>query len=206
MKIWNYVASQFRQPVGLFGRLAGFIMAKRSSNIERSDWGMDLLDIQPTDNVLEIGFGPGIAIQKMSALTDEGMIYGIDHSELMCQQAKAVNAQAIEKGKVKLFHTSVAALPPFKRRVDKVLDVNSFQFWEEPVEWLTAVRSVMSEYGVIALVHQPRKPGATEADSEQAGETFSAYLERAGFQEITIERKPLKPVPVICILGKNVPG
>ena len=33
-----------------------FIMAKRPSNIERSDWGIDLLDIQPTDNVLEIGF------------------------------------------------------------------------------------------------------------------------------------------------------
>ena len=63
----------------------------------------------------------------------------------------------------------------------------------------------MSEHGVIALVHQPRKPGATEADSEQAGKTFSAYLVQAGFQEVTIERKPMKPVSVICILGKNVP-
>ena len=63
----------------------------------------------------------------------------------------------------------------------------------------------MSEDGVIALVHQPRKPGATEADSEQAGQTFSAYLTQAGFHEITIERKPIKPVSVICILGKNVP-
>ncbi len=84
-----------------------------------------------------------------------------------------------------------------------MLDVNSFQFWERPVEGLTAVRSVMSEGGVIALVHQPRKPGATEADSEQAGKTFSAYLGRAGFQEITIERKPMNPVSGICIIGKN---
>ncbi len=119
MKIWKYVASQFGQPAGLFGRLAGFIMAKRPSNIERSDWGIELLRIRPTDHILEIGFGPGIAIHKMSALADQGMIYGIDHSELMCQQAKAVNAQAIEQGKVKLFHTSVAALPPFERRVDR---------------------------------------------------------------------------------------
>lgn len=205
MKIWKFVASQFGKPEGLFGKLAGFIMSTRSSNIERSDWGISLLDIQSTDNVLEIGFGPGIAIHKMSTLTNEGMIYGIDHSELMYTQATTANAHAIEQGKVKLFHTSVATLPPFKQRLDKILDVNSFQFWEQPIEWLTALRAVMSEDGVIALVHQPRKPGATEADSEQAGKTFSAYLAHAGFQEITIERKPMKPVSVICILGINVP-
>jgi tRNA G46 methylase TrmB len=79
MKIWKFVVSQFGKPEGLFGKLAGFIMSTRPSNIERSDWGISLLDVQLTDNVLEIGFGPGIAIHKMSALTNEGMIYGIDH-------------------------------------------------------------------------------------------------------------------------------
>jgi ubiquinone/menaquinone biosynthesis C-methylase UbiE len=205
MKIWKFVVSQFGKPEGLFGKLAGFIMSTRPSNIERGDWGISLLDVQPTDNILEIGFGPGIAIHKMSALTNKGMIYGIDHSELMYKQATKTNTQAIEQGKVKLFHTSVATLPPFEKQLDKILDVNSFQFWEQPIEWLTALRAVMSEDGVIALVHQPRKPGATEADSEQAGQTFSAYLTQAGFHEITIERKPIKPVSVICILGKNVP-
>ena len=107
----------------------------------------------------------------------------------MYKQATTANRRAIEQGKVKLFHTSVATLPPFKHRLDKILDVNSFQFWEQPIEWLTALRAVMSEGGVIALVHQPRKPGATEADSEQAGKTFSTYLARAGFQEIAVERK-----------------
>jgi len=205
MNIRKFVVSQFGNPEGLFGKLAGYIMSTRPSNIERSDWGISLLDIQPTDNVLEIGFGPGIAILKMSALTNDGMIYGIDHSELMCSQATKTNMQAIEQGKVKLFHTSVATLPPFEQRLDKILDVNSFQFWEQPVEWLAALRAVMNEDGVIALVHQPRKPGATEADSEQAGKSFSAYLAQAGFQEITVERKPMKPVSVICILGRNVP-
>ena len=68
MKIWKFVVSQFGKPEGLFGKLAGFIMSTRPSNIERSDWGISLLDIQSTDNVLEIGFGPGIAIQKMSEI------------------------------------------------------------------------------------------------------------------------------------------
>jgi SAM-dependent methyltransferase len=203
MKVWKYIASQFGNPRGLLGRLAGYIMATRASNIERSEWGIELLNIQPADNVLEIGFGPGIAIQKMSALVDEGTIYGIDHSELMCRQAMAVNAEAIERGKVKLYNTSVAALPRFETSIDKVLDVNSFHFWEQPVESLTAVRSLMREGGVIALVYQPRIPGATDADAEQAGETFSACLRDAGFGDITVERTPMKPVSVICVLARN---
>jgi SAM-dependent methyltransferase len=204
MRIWKFVASQFGKPEGLFGRLAGFIMSTRSSNIARGDWGISLLDVRPTDNVLEIGFGPGIAIQKLSALANEGTIYGIDHSDIMYRQATAANAKAIAQGKVKLFQTSIGTLPLLEHRLDKILDVNSFQFWEQPVEWLMAIRAVMSEDGVIALVHQPRKPGATEADSEQAGEKFAAYLLQAGFGAITIERKPMKPVSVICVLAKNL--
>jgi hypothetical protein len=41
-------------------------MAHRPSNAQRNRWVVSLLDVQPTDRVLEIGFGPGIAIQELS--------------------------------------------------------------------------------------------------------------------------------------------
>lgn len=37
---------QFGNPHGLVGRLAGRIMASRSSNIERNRWAVDLLDLE----------------------------------------------------------------------------------------------------------------------------------------------------------------
>lgn len=203
MSLWKNIAKQFGKPSGVLGRLAGFIMAKRASNIERNEWGISLLNIQPSDHVLEIGFGPGVAIQKMSALVTDGFVYGIDHSELMVKKASDRNREAILSGKVKLITASVSDFPAFDQPIDKVLDVNSFQFWEDPVGSLKIVKKNMNQNGVIALVHQPRKPGATEQDSTEAGDQFSKYLEEAQFNNIRIEKLMMKPVSTVCVLGVN---
>jgi hypothetical protein len=63
------VYSQFHRPAGLLGRVVGWIMANRPSNIERSRWTVDLLNVQPTDHVLEIGFGPGLALAGQGSST-----------------------------------------------------------------------------------------------------------------------------------------
>ena len=67
------------------GRLAGWIMAHRRSNIERNRWTVGLLDIQETDHVLELGFGPGLAIEQVARLATKGRVVGIDHSALMVE-------------------------------------------------------------------------------------------------------------------------
>jgi ubiquinone/menaquinone biosynthesis C-methylase UbiE len=77
-------------------------MANRSSTVERNDWAVSLLKLQPTDRVLEIGFGPGVAIQKMSEFVKEGLIWGIDHSEVMLRQASKRNKEAISADRVRL--------------------------------------------------------------------------------------------------------
>jgi ubiquinone/menaquinone biosynthesis C-methylase UbiE len=203
MSIWEKVVKQFGKPSGYLGSIAGFIMAKRSSNIERNEWGISLLNLQPSDYVLEIGFGPGVAIQKMCNLVTEGIIYGIDHSELMVKKASDRNKNAILSGKVKLMLASVSELPIFDNPIDKVLDINTFQFWNDPVKSLQEIKRIMKPNGSITIVHQPRKPGATDQDSTNAGHQFSKYLEKAQFKNIRIEKKLMKPVPTVCVLGTN---
>jgi ubiquinone/menaquinone biosynthesis C-methylase UbiE len=52
--------------------------------------------VQPTERVLEIGFGPGLAIAEMSRrVGDSGHVSGIDHSAVMLQQASKRNAAAV---------------------------------------------------------------------------------------------------------------
>ena len=203
MSLWEKIAEQFGKPSGFLGSIAGFIMAKRSSNIERNEWSISLLNIQPSDHVLEIGFGPGVAIQKMCDLVIDGIIYGIDHSELMVTKASDRNKNAILSGKVKLILGSVSELPSFDHPIDKVLDINTFQFWNDPVNSLQEIKRMMRPHGIIAIVHQPRKPGATDQDSTDAGDQFSKYLEKAQFKNIRIEKKLMKPVSTVCVLGTN---
>jgi ubiquinone/menaquinone biosynthesis C-methylase UbiE len=203
MSLWGKISEQFGKPSGFLGSIAGFIMEKRSSNIERNEWGISLLNIQPSDHVLEIGFGPGVGIQKMSDLITDGIIYGIDHSELMVKKASDRNKSAISSGKVKLILASVSELPSFDHPIDKVIDINTFQFWTDPVNSLQEIKRMMKPHGIIAIVHQPRKPGATDQDSTDAGDRFSKYLKKTQFKNIRIEKKLMKPVSTVCVLGMN---
>ena len=203
MNTMNNISAQFGNPSGVLGNLAGYIMAYRKSNIERNYWAISLLKLQPADQVLEIGFGPGIAIEKMSKMISDGTVWGIDHSNLMVQYALERNKKAIMRGSVKLLAGSVSNLPHFDKKLDKVISVNSFQFWPNQVEVLKNIRAKMKQSGIIALAYQPQKPGAKEIDAFNTANKIADYLEKAGFAEIKIERRKMKPVMTVCVLGKN---
>jgi ubiquinone/menaquinone biosynthesis C-methylase UbiE len=203
MKIWQKVTSQFGKPSGFLGSIAGFIMAHHASNQERNTWAVDLLDLQLNDNVLEIGFGPGIALEMMSKFVASGTIYGIDHSQKMYSLAQKRNQNVITAGRMKLFLGSVLNLPKFNKRIDKVLDVNSFQFWNDPLNSLIAIKKCMNKGGIIAIVHQPRKPGSTALDAIEAGNKISSLLKEAGFERITVHTKNMKSAPTIYVIGNT---
>lgn len=198
------VVAQFARPTGFLGNITGFIMAHRSSNLERNEWAMSLLNLQPSDRVLEIGFGPGVTIQKMSEIVTDGVIWGIDHSEVMFRQASKRNERAIAAGRVQLSLTSASQLPSFDDSLDKILAVNNFQFWNNKTDALRQLKEQLRVGGIIALVHQPRLPGATEDDATEAGERFARDLEMAGFKDIKVERKMMKTVSTVYVQGRNV--
>jgi SAM-dependent methyltransferase len=201
MSLWPRIAAQFGKPTGMLGKLAGTIMANRPSNVERIEWAVSMLELQATDQVLEIGFGPGVAIQKMADIATNGTVWGIDHSVVMLNQAARKNLTAIAAGRVRLMLASISDKIELPGPVDRILDINSFQFWEQPVENLEKCRGLLRAGGRIFLVHQPRKPGATKADADDAAARFSGHLAKAGYAKIEIRRKAMKPVPTICAIG-----
>ena len=76
--------------------------------------------------MLEVAYGPGVAVRGLSELATEGVVLGIDQSPVMLGQATRRNREGIAAGRVKLLLGSVEKLPSFERPIDKVLDVNSF--------------------------------------------------------------------------------
>lgn len=77
----------FSRPKGMLGRFGGTIMARMNKEFTYSV--IDLLDIQPNDQVLEIGFVSGVGIQHLAGLVSTGYIAGIDYSKEMVEQADA---------------------------------------------------------------------------------------------------------------------
>src|SRR5262245_33058775 len=111
--IQNAAIRQFGNPRGLAGRVAGWVMANRSSNRQRNSWVVSQLDVQPGERVLEVGFGPGLAVAELSCrVGDSGHVFGIDHSSVMVRQATRHNAAAVRAGRVTLSQASVDQLPP----------------------------------------------------------------------------------------------
>jgi ubiquinone/menaquinone biosynthesis C-methylase UbiE len=182
--------------------MAGWIMTHRRSNKQRNSWAVSLLEVQPADRVLEIGFGPGLAIAELARCASQGRVYGIDHSEVMVHQARRRNHAAIRAHRVELVHASVDQLPSFDEPLDAILAVNSVGFWPDPAERLHDLRRLLRPSGRIALVTQPRCPGATRDTATRAAREFQDLLAQAGFARFRVEILELDP-PVACVLAYN---
>lgn len=197
------IVRQFGKPSGPLGVLVGLVMRVRPSNRVRNSRTLDLLDLRPGDRLLEVGFGPGLAVARAAELVTAGKVVGIDHSELMLRQARRRNAKAIRAGRVELLLGSADALPRFEGRFDKVMAVNVYMFWKDPVPVLRGLRQVMNPGGVVALTLQPRNRGATAHDTRLAAERMTASLLAAGFGEVRTEILEMAPVAAACVLGRN---
>ncbi|PSK98027.1 methyltransferase family protein [Murinocardiopsis flavida] len=201
-RLTTQVVRQFGRPRGVLGRLAGWVMAHRATNRRRNLWVVSLLDVRPTDRVLEVGFGPGLAIAELARHASRGRVYGIDHSDVMTRRARRRNAAAIRAGRVDLRHAPVDRLPHFDTPLDAVVAVNSLGFWPDPVRRLGELRGLLRPGGRIALAGQPRCAGATADTTARAGRELHDLLTRAGFTRARVETLPLSP-PVACVLAVN---
>lgn len=201
-QVLGKLVRQFGNPRGSTGRVAGWVMAHRRSNRQRNEWVVGLLDVRPTDRVLEVGFGPGVAIAELARRA--GHVHGIDRSEVMVRQAIRRNRAAVRAGRVELVHAPVDRLPSFGAPLDAVLAVNSLGFWPEPAQRLRELRALLRPGGRIALASQPRCPGATRDTTVRAADELRDLLAGAGFVGIRVETLELDP-PVACVLAVHEP-
>jgi ubiquinone/menaquinone biosynthesis C-methylase UbiE len=190
--------SQFAHPEGWVGHLVGIILALK--NRSRNAWTISMLDIQPDDQVLEIGFGPGQAIQEVAKLTPNGFVAGIDLSEVMVAQASKRNAAAIRAGRVLLQQGSESPLPFEDDKFNKIFAVNSMQFWSNPMEGLQEMRRVLKPGGRVVITIQPMW-AKTEEEVRRVGEKLEFQLKQAGFKQIRLEMKQIKPITAVSAIG-----
>ena len=198
MSMRETIRGQFQRPQGALGVLAGLIMAKRRSNIERNLATVELLAAEPSDRVLEIGHGPGIALAALADRVDDGQIIGLDHSTVMHAQAARLNRAAVADGRVKLVVGDLSAIDGVAA-IDRVMLVNVAMFWDDPVNEFARIRSLLGPGGRLAVTHQPRNAQASSSDTDRATDQLMSQLEEAGFVDILADTLELPGVPGICL-------
>ncbi|HEY3376987.1 MAG TPA: methyltransferase domain-containing protein [Armatimonadota bacterium] len=200
----RYIAAKFRNPTGLVGRLVGNMMV-RGNQVEQ-EWTVSRLGIQPTDHVLEIGYGPGDALQY--AVQKARHVSGIDFSETMRQVARKRNAAAIRAGQVELKQGEVLSMPYADASFDKIYTIHCFYFWAKPLDVLREIQRVLKPGGLLAVTinpkdRWPRKPlPPPDLFTLYSADEVAQLLSDAGFNEVRVEThaRPDK-FPGACILG-----
>jgi cyclopropane fatty-acyl-phospholipid synthase-like methyltransferase len=196
----NTMDRQFEQPKGFFGRIAGFIMSLENKKINK--WTIRQLNPHRGDTILEIGYGPGYAINELMETKRRIIIHGIDLSSKMKQMAERKNRDYIHQGRVRLFSGDINDYKP-AHLYDKVFSVNNYPLWEHQEQSLKKIHDMMSIDGKIALTVQPREEGADETTTKALGAKIQSDLENAGFKDISISYGNFRPILTVCVTGRK---
>ncbi len=201
------LASQAQQPKGLIGKLVGRAMGRQ--NKESNDWTISLLDIKPADRVLEVGFGPGLAIQSAVQMASNGFVAGIDFSQTMLQQANKLNIVKINEGRVELKKADVRAIPYDEDSFNKVFAVNVIYLWPDLPSVLMELKRVMKLGGILALYFASQdlvdKMGFRKSPlfTIHNPDEVTDELKNAGFTRVWKETSILSGDTVNCILAEK---
>jgi len=199
----TWLTRQFGHPTGLLGRIMGHLMALEHRKLNRV--AVDLLDVQPDDRVLEIGYGPGTAIAMLAERATDGLVAGVDISEVMLKQATTRNHPAIEAGRVDLRQGSVSSLPFDDSRFTRVCTINCFHDWPNQAQDLREVHRVMAGGGLLLLWLPMKPPGGkkmTPGHTDDEVRQIQAMLTDAGFGDLRTHT-PEFGRPVTCVLANR---
>lgn len=157
---------------------------------QRFAWMVDIMDVRPTDRILEIGPGASNSIAYLAAKLDGGLVVGVDRSATAIARAAKRHAALIDTGQLNLEQAELADLDPQRlldrigpgaAGFDKVLAVNVNVFWtKRPTAELALIRRLLAPGGTLYLFYGYGTPAAATSPKPAPGR-LNEYLSEAGF-------------------------
>jgi ubiquinone/menaquinone biosynthesis C-methylase UbiE len=137
----------FAHPNGWLGRLAGRIMLWKNNH----DDLIEVLDVRPGDDVLEVGYGPGGFIRLLSERTDAASIRGVDPSPEMRDQASRHNRKAVRAGRVRLDLGTADRTGLPDASVDRVVSVRNVAIWPDLDAGIAELHRIVRPGGAVVI-------------------------------------------------------
>lgn len=207
MRLFNAIGKQLQYPKGLFGKILFAWMTK--STIGHARWTADLLEIQPEDNILEIGFGNGTNIKLLLEQAVRGFVTGVEISDTAIEMASKKNAKAISEGRVKLHKAAGNALPFEAGVYDKACTVATAYVIKDPGAVFREMYRVLKPNGLAAVTFPVRenfkkfKPVGTEGFYLHELADLEKLFRDAGFVNCRTEDNDQVKFGAHCMLGEK---
>lgn len=189
--------SQAARPSGLVGWAVGLYMRWRNADLNAA--AVDALVPFPGDRVLEIGFGPGEGLRRLSGVREIGPLTGIDHSAVMLAMAEQRNRPAVRRGAVDLRLASIDAAPFAERSFDAIMAIDCVQYWPNLMGDLAEVRRLLRPGGRAVFGLHGSRAGVGGLSPAKLSQALSA----AGFVQVTTENVRTRPAPSTMVLARR---
>jgi|WetSurMetagenome_2_1015567.scaffolds.fasta_scaffold84619_2 cyclopropane fatty-acyl-phospholipid synthase-like methyltransferase len=198
----NYIASQLKKPTGFIGHIVSNKMQKMNEPIY--DWMISVLNIERAKNVLEIGYGTGIMMNRIVSNYKNVKVYGIDFSKIMFDKAKFYNDKYIKQGRI---HLDFGDLLSYNSSIkfDVVFGLNVIYFWNKLTPYFEKIFSLMNTGGVLYLYmrdtndfknHQMAK---TVIFNMHDKKDIRTKMESCGFNQVNFIEMNLNGMKCCCI-------
>lgn len=207
MRRAEFIAKQGRHPTGLLGSLIARIMAVETA--PENDTALKLLELQPGDQVLEVGFGHGRTIARAAAMVREGLVAGVDASERMVRMATRFNRKLIQRGRVELHLADTNRLPYPDGHFNKVYSVHTLCFWDDPGAHLRETRRVMKADARLLLGFRAKDQETLAAFPSTVYRFYTpdevrSLLEEAGYGRVRMEELRFSKRTVLFAVAHRV--
>jgi ubiquinone/menaquinone biosynthesis C-methylase UbiE len=204
----EFIARQGGHPHGCLGAIIGRIMAgETAADNERA---IAMLGIQPADSVLDIGTGHGRSLGVMAALATQGVVVGVDTSDVMLTIATKRNKTLIRSGRVRVEKASSASLRFPAGSFDKAMAVHTIYFWSPAEPHLRGIANTLKPGGRFVLGFRPAEDAAVAAKFPARVYTFrrttevEALLATSGLKVVERQRRDVPGDSMVWLLAQRL--
>jgi cyclopropane fatty-acyl-phospholipid synthase-like methyltransferase len=168
---------------------------------ERISWAVEQLDVQPTDRLLEIGSGRGVAVELICRQLDGGHVVALDRSAKATDAAAQRNARYAAAGSASFEAISVEDAELGEAQFDKVFAINVNLFWTRSASLeLAAVKRALVPSGRLYLFYEPPSAGR----AVDIAERVVPRLDAAGFGTQVVTGSTGKGTSLLALVADKV--
>lgn len=161
-----------------------------------TDQTIALMNIHPTDRILDLGCGTGWASRRLARMASAGEVVGLDVADEMLHRAEEASS---DFNNIRYVWGSAENIPALDSLFTKVLSVESFYYYADQNKALRELKRVMAPGGQLFILinlykdnhYSLRWVGELKVPVQALSEAeYISLLERHGFRNVEAHRIP----------------